>query len=122
MSVNYRRNPIIGSAYKMISRQFFPQYAREMERLAPKSVKECATLYSECRAPNEPVPEKDTNKVDESVSSGGNEVASETNEIDQSRSLKPKLDQVQRFVVGSQKKVEWIVEGARLNCCMDYGV
>lgn len=100
MSVNYRRNPIIGSAYKMISRQFFPQYAVDIDSMAPKSVKQCAAMFSECRGPTDPIPEDNNNGLDESVNEAAN---NETDLMDQSRAAKPKLDQVQRFVVGSKK-------------------
>lgn len=100
MSVNYRRNPILGSAYSMISRQFFPNIVQEVDSQAPKSLKQCAQLYSECRGPQDPIPEDNNNAIDESGSSttGANQVDQEG---DQSRSSKPRLDQVQRFVVGS---------------------
>lgn len=105
MSVNYRRNPIVGSAYTVISRQFFPQYAIDIDSMAPKSVKQCAMMFRECRGPTDPIPEDSNNGIDESVNAtaGENEAAEV---IDQSRAAKPKLDQVQRFVVGSKKTTE----------------
>lgn len=101
MSVNYNRNPIVGTAYKMISSQFFPAYAKEIDQKAPKSIKDCATLYSGCRGPNDPIPEETNNAVDESINSKA--VVINVTEEEESRAMKPKLDQVQRFVVGSQK-------------------
>lgn len=93
MTVNYNRNPILGSAYMMISRQFFPLYAKEISKKAPKSLKDCARMYSECRGPSEPT---ETNALEESSTVVGEE------EEEEARAA-PKLDQVQRFVVGSVK-------------------
>lgn len=94
MSVNYNRNPILGSAYKMISRQFFPQYLDGQS----KSLKECAKKYSECRGPSDPIPEENSNDLEEEVSS---KVGTKIEE--EARAVKPKLDQVQKFVVGRKE-------------------
>lgn len=102
MSVNYRRNPIIGSAYMMISRQFFPQYSREIEQVAPKSLRECAKKYSECRGPSDPIPEDNNNQIEEESVDAAAEEGSGAG-ADESRAVKPKLDTVQRFVVGNKK-------------------
>lgn len=105
MSVNYNRNPIVGSAYKMISKQFFPEYMKEIDTIAPRSLKQCAESFPECRSPNDPapVPEKIDNELDASEQEG------DTKDVEEGRAVaspgpKPVLmDQVQRFVVGSKK-------------------
>lgn len=94
--MNYNRNPILGSAYKMISRQFFPQYVDGQS----KSLKECAKKYSECRGPSDPIPEENSNDLEEE------EVSSKVGtkiEEEEARAVKPKLDQVQKFVVGRKE-------------------
>lgn len=110
--MNYNRNPILGSAYKMVSRQFFGQYAKEIDIKGPKSLKECAALYSGCRGPTDPISEDNNNSLDENVNSKKHVVVDE-DDVEESRAVKgevavpatekPKLDQVQRFVVGSKK-------------------
>lgn len=100
MTVNYNRNPILGSAYMMLSRQFFPLYAKEISRKAPKSLTDCARMYSECRGPSEPIAETESNALEES--STVVLVDQHKEEEEQARAV-PKLDQVQRFVVGSTK-------------------
>lgn len=75
----------------MISRQFFPQYVDGQS----KSLKECAKKYSECRGPNDPIPEENSNDLEE----GSAKVETNVDE-EEARAVKPKLDQVQKFVVG----------------------
>lgn len=96
MSVNYRRNPILGSAYKMISRQFFPSYIDNES----KSLKECAVKHSACGGgPSDPIPEDNNNAVEESVNS---KAGIQSDEEARALVAKPQLDQVQRFVVGAK--------------------
>lgn len=74
----------------MISRQFFPTYANEIAQKKPKSIKDCAMLYSDCRGPMDPVPEETSNAVEDVAAA------------DEARKA-PQLDQVQRFVVGQKR-------------------
>lgn len=65
MRVNYNSNPIIGTAYNMISRQVFADYQSEIDEKQPKSMKHCYELYKSCRGPNDPTPEQEDNELEE---------------------------------------------------------